>query len=589
MDDLLIKGAQVYDGTANGEVVTADIAIRDGLISEIGELPGRSAKATIDADGAIATPAWVDIHTHYDGQVTWDSTLDPSASHGVGTIVMGNCGVGFAPVAPGGEKGLIELMEGVEDIPGTALYEGMPWGAWGSYPEYLDFLAGREYALNISSLIAHGAVRSFVMGQRGIANEAATEADLAQMSAIVEEGLKAGAVGFSTSRILGHRSIHGDPVPGTFANDAEVMILARAMHRAGSGVFQMIPSSTLGAGNELAVEHSSLESEIELMKRLSISSGRPLTFTLFQVDDWADKWREALDQVVAANDDGAQIFPQVGSRPTGLVMSLATYHPFQLKPSYLKLRDLPLAEKLSALRDPAVRSAILSETNTDHPHPGSMEFGIANIAPNFANVFPINGHSSYEPEASESLGAMAAAAGESDEMAFLYDYLVGEAGDRFLILFFTNYSRYTLDAVREMQLHPATVTGLSDAGAHVSLIFDAVNPTYQLTYWGRDRKRGATLPLQHLIHRQTQRNAELFGFNDRGLLRAGMRADVNVIDMSKLQLGELTLVQDLPAGGKRLMQSAQGYLATVIGGEATRLNGVDTGARPGRLVRGGNR
>ena len=586
MADLLIKGAQVYDGTADGEVMTADIAIEDGLIAEIGQLNGRQAASVIEADGAIATPAWVDIHTHYDGQVTWDSELDPSASHGVGTIVMGNCGVGFAPVAPGGETGLIELMEGVEDIPGTALYEGMPWGAWSSYPEYLDFLASREYSLNVSSLIAHGAVRSFVMGQRGIANEAATEADLAQMSAIVDEGLKAGAVGFSTSRILGHRSIHGDPVPGTFANDAEVMILARAMHRAGSGVFQMIPSSTLGAGNELAVEHSSLESEIELMKRLSISSGRPLTFTLFQVDDWADKWREALDQVVAANDDGAQIFPQVGSRPTGLVMSLATYHPFQLKPSYLKVKDLPLADKLRALRDPKVRARILSEPNVDHPHPGSMEFGIANIEPNFDNVFPINGRSSYEPEASESLSAIASAAGEADHMAFLYDYLVAEKGDRFVILFFTNYSRYTLDAVREMQLHPATVTGLSDAGAHVSLIFDAVNPTYQLTYWGRDRTRGATLPLQYLIHRQTQRNAELFGFNDRGVLRPGMRADINVIDMANLQLGELTMRADLPAGGSRLMQSADGYVATVIGGELTRDNGADTGARPGRLTRG---
>lgn len=587
MDDILIKGATLFDGTADGDVTAADIAIRDGLVAEVGQLSGRRARKIINAEGAIATPAWVDIHTHYDGQVTWDSELDPSASHGVGTIVMGNCGVGFAPVAPGGEKGLIELMEGVEDIPGTALYEGMPWGAWGSYPEYLDFLASREYSLNVSSLIAHGAVRTFVMGERGIANEAATEADLAQMSAIVEEGLRAGAVGFSTSRILGHRSIHGDPVPGTFANEAEVMILARAMHRAGSGVFQMIPSSTLGAGNELAVEHSSLESEIELMKRLSISSGRPLTFTLFQVDDWADKWRDALDQVVAANDDGARIYPQVGSRPTGLVMSLATYHPFVLKPSFLKLRDLPPAEKLAALHDPAVRAAILSESNVDHPHPGSMEFGIANIQPNFDNVFPINGRSSYEPEASESLAALASAAGETDQMAFLYDYLVAEAGDRFVILFFTNYSRYTLDAVREMQLHPATVTGLSDAGAHVSLIFDAVNPTYQLTYWGRDRARGATLPLQYLIHRQTQRNAELFGFHDRGVLRAGMRADLNVIDIDNLQLGELTLRQDLPAGGTRLMQSADGYLATIIGGELTRDNGLDTGARPGRLTRGG--
>ncbi|MEM1437095.1 MAG: amidohydrolase family protein [Pseudomonadota bacterium] len=586
MFDTLITGGQVVDGSIDAEPVTADVGISDGRIAAIGDLKGTAARQTIDADGALVTPAWVDIHTHYDGQVTWDDTLDPSASHGVGTIVMGNCGVGFAPVAPGGERDLIELMEGVEDIPGTALYEGMPWGSWNSYPEYLDLLASRRYSLDISSLIAHGAVRNFVMGERGRTNQAATEADMQAMSGIVEAALRAGAVGFSTSRILGHRSIQGEPVPGTFANDAEILLLAQALKRAGSGVFQMIPSSTLGAGNELAVEHSSLEQEIALMKRISLTSGRPLTFTLFQVDDWADKWRDAIARCEEANAEGAQIYPQVGSRPTGLVMSLRTYHPFMLKPTWKRLAELPWAERLAALRQPQNRTAILSEANVDHPHPGSMEFGIANIDYNFDNLFPISGHSTYEPDRSDSLAARAAREGYTDEMGYLYDYLVDGDGDRFVILFFTNYSRYNLDAVREMQLSPTTVTGLSDAGAHVSLIFDAVNPTYQLTYWGRDRERGPTLPLPYLIHRQTARNAALFGFADRGLVREGLRADLNVIDFDRLALEELELRSDLPAGGTRLMQGAKGYVATLVNGAVTRRNGADTGARPGRLKRG---
>lgn len=588
MFDVLIRGGQVIDGSADAEPVSADVGIRGGRIEAVGSLASEQARQTIDADGALVTPAWVDIHTHYDGQVTWDDTLDPSASHGVGTVVMGNCGVGFAPVAPGGERDLIELMEGVEDIPGTALYEGMPWGEWNTYPEYLDLLASREYSLDVSSLIAHGALRNYVMGDRGRTNQAATEADMEAMSAIVEEALRAGAVGFSTSRILGHRSIQGEPVPGTFANDAEVLLLARALKRAGSGVFQMIPSSTLGEGQEEAWEHSSLEAEVDLMKRISLASGRPLTFTLFQVDAWADKWRDVISRCEAANAEGAQLYPQVGSRPTGLVMSLKTYHPFLLKPTYRKLAELPWEQRIAALREPANRAAILSETNVDHPHPGSMEFGIANIAPDFANVFPLSGDSSYEPEPSDSLAARAARDGATDEMAYLYDYLVGESGGRFVILFFTNYSRFDLDAVREMQLSDTTVTGLSDAGAHVSLIFDAVNPTYQLTYWGRDRSRGKTLPLPHLIHRATARNAALFGFNDRGLVRPGMRADINVIDFDNLKLGELMLQSDLPAGGTRLMQGATGYLATLVNGEVTRRNGEDTGARPGRLKRGGS-
>jgi N-acyl-D-amino-acid deacylase len=585
MYDLIISNGTIYDGTG-GEPYIGNIAVTNGQIEAVGPNVTGASKEVIDATGRIVTPAWIDIHTHYDGQVTWDSEMNPSASHGVGTIVMGNCGVGFAPVSADGVQDLIDLMEGVEDIPGSALHEGMPWGAWQSYPEYLDYLATREYALDISSLVAHGAVRNYVMGERGRTNQAATEGDLEQMGQIVEEALKAGAVGFSTSRILGHRSVQGEPVPGTFANDAEVMIIAQALKRAAKGVFQIIPASTLGPGRPEMEEHSALEAEVDLISRVSQSSGRPATFTLFQVDAWSGKWREVIDQVKAANQNGAQVFPQVGSRPTGLVFSLSTYHPWMLRPTYLALKHLPLAERKLALAEPKTRTKILSETNQiDGVAIGSMEFGIAHIEPDFEQLFELTSASTYEPATSESFAAKAIASNQTAE-ELLFDHLTRQDSDLpMAILFFTNYSEYNLDAVREMQLDDATVTGLSDAGAHVSLIFDAVNPTYQLTYWGRDRSRGDTLPLPHIIHRATQKNAALFGFNDRGVLETGKRADINVINFDQLALKKLELLNDLPAGGSRLMQGATGYDATIINGVVTRRFDEDTGARPGRLVR----
>ncbi len=333
MYDYIIRSGEIFDGSgAPGRI--GDVAVKDGLIVEVGGHIAGPAREEIDASGAIVTPAWVDIHTHYDGQVTWDSAMDPSASHGVGTVVMGNCGVGFAPVPVGGSVHLIELMEGVEDIPGTALYEGMPWGDWETYPQYLDLLSKRGYALNVSSMIAHGAVRNYVMGERGRANESSTAADNKAMADIVEEALRAGAVGFSTSRIMGHRSIRGEPVPGTFADEVELFALAAAMKRAGSGVFQIIPSGTLGAGGAVA-EHTALEAEIDLICRLSIASGRPATFTLFETADDPAKWREVVRLVKEGNAAGARVFPQVGSRPTGLVFGIGCYHPFMAKPTFI--------------------------------------------------------------------------------------------------------------------------------------------------------------------------------------------------------------------------------------------------------------
>jgi N-acyl-D-amino-acid deacylase len=585
MDDVLIRGAQIVDGSG-AQAFNGNLSVKDGVITGVGAQASGSARQVIDGEGCILTPAWVDIHSHYDGQVTWDEAMEPSSGHGVGTVVMGNCGVGFAPVSPGGEQQLIELMEGVEDIPGSVLSEGMPWGQWSSYPEYLDLLANRRYALDVGSMIAHGPVRNAVMGERGRRDDTATPAELAAMQSVVTEALQAGALGFSTSRIRGHRTVRGDPVPGTFVDEAEVLAFGHALKRAGHGVYQVIPSSTVGSAPALGGERHTLMEEIELMGRASIANGRPLTFTLFQIDEWKDLWREALARVVELNAQGAQLYPQVGARPTAIVMSLATYHPFMRKPSYLALRDLPLPERVRRMADPACRARILAETNQPHEWPGKMDNVVANMMPLWHQTYRLADAQDHEPQASLSIEALARAQGR-EPAQLMYDLLLEDEGRAFVMRYFTNYSDHDLEAVRQMQEHPATVSGLGDAGAHVSVIFDAVHPTYMLTHWVRDRVRGPRLGLEHVVHRQTLRNARLFGLNDRGALRAGLRADLNLIDLQGLRLGPLAVHRDLPAGGVRLLQPAQGYVATFVNGIQTRANDSDTGLRPGRLIRGG--
>ncbi len=585
MNDYLIKSASIVDGTG-APAFTGDIAIRDGRISELGARTGSIAREVINADGALVTPAWVDIHTHYDGQATWDEAMDPSASHGVGTVVMGNCGVGFAPVPPGGERELIELMEGVEDIPGTVLHEGMPWGAWQSFPEYLDFLSKRHFALDIGAMITHGPVRNAVMGERGRRDEAATGAELREMQRIVTEALRAGALGFSTSRIRGHRSVRGDPVPGTFAADEEVLAFSDALRTVGHGVYQIIPSSTIGSAPLLGGERHSQMEELELMGRASIASGRPLTFTLFQVDEWQTLWRDVLNRVVELNQGGAQLYPQVGARPPALILSLATYHPFMRRPTYLKIRQLPIAQRLEQMRKPQIKAAILAEFSVAHELPGTMENVVAFAVPNYAQTYALEDCTGHEPVRERSIASLAAARGQPPA-EYLYDYLVSGDGSQFVARFFANYSDFNHDAIYDMHRHASTVTGLGDAGAHVSVIFDAVAPTFQLTHWVRDRTRGARLPLEHVVHRQTLKNATLFGLSDRGSLEVGKRADLNVIDFRRLSLGKLAVHRDLPAGGIRLLQPASGYLASFVNGVRTRDHDRDTGARPGRLVRSG--
>ena len=581
MFDTVIRGVQIVDG--NGAApFSGDIAIKDGLIQAVGTVDGRG-RAEIQADGAVATPGWVDVHTHYDGQVSWDDTLDPSFSHGVTSVVMGNCGVGFAPAPPGGEQRLIELMEGVEDIPGTALYEGIEWGRWETFPEYLDYIASRQYTLDIGTQVPHSALRNYVMGDRALRHENATAADLSAMSLIVQQAVEAGALGFSTSRTVGHRSVLGETIPGTFAERDELMALANAMKAAGRGVFQAVPAGVVG---DLAgPEHQTTEQEVALFVDIAEASGCPVTFTLAQNFNRPDQWRACLDLVAKACGQGLNVVPQIATRPIGFVTSLKSYHMFQRRRTYLELATLSFEDRLAALRKPEVKAKILADEDIKPALAGSMEniYGLLGMVA--TSMFPLEVPMNYEPEVGGNLGALAAKAGQGID-SFVYDFLLGNNGNNFAISLGANFVEGNFNVISEMIQHPNTTIGLSDAGAHVNLIFDAVGPTYQLMHWVRDRSRGPRLPIELIVAKQTARNADLFGLTDRGRIRPGQRADLNVIDLERLSLGALQVTHDLPAGGGRILQSASGYLNTFVKGVKTRERDQDTGARPGRLIRG---
>ena len=585
MLDIIIKGGTIIDGRG-GERFVGDVGIKDGIIAEVGAGLSSASKNTIDADGAIVAPGFVDIHTHYDGQVSWDDKMDPSFSHGVTSIVMGNCGVGFAPVPPGGEKDLIEVMEGVEDIPGTALYEGIPWGSWESFPEYLDHIDSRKYTLDIGTQIAHGAVRNYVMDERGRENEPATDDDLSKMKQIVAEAIDAGALGFSTSRTIGHRDIRGRIIPGTHAAKEEMMAFADVLKDAGKGVFELIPAGTIGDLEHMGGEQTTYQEELDLLAEVSKRANCPVTFTLVQNMDDTKLWKHVLETVEGYNKSGTRLHPQVSSRPIGVVTSLQSYHLFQRRETYLKMAHLPFNQILAEMRKPEVRSAILADKDIPHEYQGSMTAGVhLLLQAAFERLYEIENPVDYEPTKDKCFEARAKAAGQSQQ-EFMYDFLIGGDGRRFAIVLGSNYYENSHDCLHEMILNKHTVTGLSDAGAHVNMIFDGVAGTYQMMHWARDRKRGPLIPLEQLIFKQTYNNANLYGLTDRGSIEIGKRADINVVDHERLNLGPLQVFNDLPAGGNRILQSSVGYIATLVNGIQTRSHDMDTGSRPGRLIRG---
>jgi N-acyl-D-amino-acid deacylase len=584
MFDLKIVGGTVIDGTGSDRY-SADVGIKGGRIVEVrrrgaddASLPGEAAE-TIDATGHFVAPGFVDIHTHYDGQVSWDSLLEPSSGHGVTTVVTGNCGVGFAPVRPGSEDWLIGLMEGVEDIPGTALTEGITWG-WESYPEYLDAIGKQKFAIDVGSQVAHGAVRAYAMGDRGAKNEPATPEDIAAMARLVQEAIEAGALGFSTSRTIGHMAIDGEPVPGTYAAEDELFGLGRAMAAGGQAVFELAPQGV--AGEDIIAP----KKELDWMERLGAEIDRPISFGMIQVDAAPDLWREQLDISAAAHQSGSRLYPQIAVRPFGMLFGFEGHHAFTHRPTFRRLKAQCSREELAQrLADPAVKAAILSEDDLPPDPTVLFDNMFALVQYSLKRLYPLGEVPDYEPTPDGAVAAIAEARGE-DPLATLYDLMLESDATAMLMLPFYNYSYGNHDAIREMLTHPAGVSGLSDGGAHCGMICDASYPTFLLTHWARDRHRGEKLPLEFLVRKQTHDTAQLFGLTDRGTIEVGKKADINVIDMEALRLHSPRMAYDLPAGGRRIVQGASGYAATIVSGAVTRRDGVDTGARPGRLVRG---
>lgn len=565
MHDLVIRGGMIVDGSgAPGR--PGDVAIDGERLSSVGGTAG-AGRREIDATGNIVTPGWVDIHTHYDGQVTWDPYLTPSCWHGVTTVVMGNCGVGFAPARPDRRQWLIGLMEGVEDIPGTALAEGIRW-EWETFPQYLDALERMPRVLDVAAQVPHGAVRAYVMGERGAKNQPPTADEIDAMAAIVREGIAAGALGFSTSRTLLHRAVDGEPVPGTFAAEDELLGIGRALGGLGLGVF------------ELASDLRPEEPEIAWMEKLARETGRPVTFTLLQNDIDPEQWRRMLEATERAAERGARVIGQISARPTGLLMGWdSTAHPFIFHPTYRTLAHLPLAARVERLRDPAVRAAIMTE------QPEFADPLAAFVCTVFHKLFPLGDPPDYEPPAECSVAAMAGREGRTPQEV-AYDLMLQRDGRELLYLPLLNYAGFDFEPIRAMLEHPHTVLSLSDGGAHCGLICDASTPTLLLTHWVRGRTRGPRLSLERVVQRQTHETAALYGLDDRGLLAAGRLADVNVIDLAGLRLEPPQMVFDLPAGGRRLVQRATGYRYTVKRGGVTFEDGVAAGPLPGRLVRG---
>ncbi|MCA9512948.1 MAG: amidohydrolase family protein [Myxococcota bacterium] len=570
--DLIVRGGTIVDGTGRAPF-RGDVAVRDGRIAAVGapgEIAGEAARE-VDATGLVVTPGFVDVHTHYDAQVTWDPYLTPSCFHGVTTAVLGNCGVGFAPARPDEREWLIELMECVEDIPRAAISAGMKWD-WESFPEYLDALERAPLAMDIATHVPHTSLRTYVMGERGASNEPATPADIAEMARLVKEGIAAGALGFSTSRTLAHRAPNGEPVPGTFASEDELFGIGRVLGELGTGIFEVANNGAAGEDVEAP------KAEVDWMRRLSKEIGRPVSFTMLQVDAAPNLWRELLATAKAARAEGADLHPQIAGRPFGMLMGLQTErHAWRGRPAFEEIAGLPLAELAAELRTPERRRRILSEPADTN--------GFGAVWVQYDKLFPLGNPMNYEPSDEDSIAAIAKRSGR-DPQEVLYDAMIAEDGRAMLLVPALNYSERSCDPIYEMMHEPQTVLGLGDGGAHCALICDASIQTFMLTHWVRDRSRGPRLPIEFAVKRMTHDPARLYGLEDRGTLEPGMKADLNLIDLERLALELPEAVADLPAGARRLVQRARGYVATFVSGVETMRDDRPTGALPGALVRG---
>ena len=580
MFDLVIRNGTVVDGTgAPGR--TADVAVRDGMIVEVAPRIEGIGREEIDASGRIVTPGFVDVHTHYDGQVTWDSELNPSAAHGVTTVITGNCGVGFAPVRPGREDHLVRLMEGVEDIPGTALYEGMTWG-WESFPEYVDVLRKGRWSMDVGVQLPHGPLRTYVMGdEKAGGNAEASPDDVAAMARLAREAMEAGAFGFTTSRTLGHLSSDGIPVPGTFADDDELFAIAKAVKEGGGRIFEVAM-----AGITPNDDKDVTERELDWIGTMAMETGLTATFIVLQHTQDPRRWRAEMDRAAQWRDKGAKVVPLVAGRPFGVLFGLEVRNPFRLRPSYEAIAHLPVADRIRAMRDPATRTRILAEQPDESDSTRLLSQQGIIMALERCYVLRSDVEPDYEPDPSTSLGAISRSTGVST-VELAYDALVSSDDPTMLLLPLFNYADGNHDALLEQMKDDAAVVGLADGGAHCGAICDASIPTYMLSHWVKGRSRGERLGLEDAVRRLTSQPAALYGLDDRGTVAVGKRADLNVIDLGELRLLAPHAVHDLPAGGVRLLQDAVGYDATVVRGVITRRNGADTGERPGRLVLNG--
>ena len=567
--DLVFRNAFLVDGTgAPGRL--ADVAVDGALIAAVEPAGTLDGVKVIDATGLLLTPGFVDVHTHYDAQVTWDPFVTPSGWHGVTTALMGNCGVGFAPAAPDSHEWLIQLMEGVEDIPGSALTEGIKWG-WESYPEYLDVLEQLPRVMDIGSSIAHGPLRAYVMGRRGGANDEPTEVEIVEMSRLVEEALRAGAFGFTTSRTPIHKAKDGQLVPGTNADEHELLGIAAAIARVGHGVFGFAPDHAL-----VPVQ------EWPWMRKVAALTGQPICVNLNQSDKAPEVWREVLRLLDQAHADGLPIIAQVAGRSIGILYCLqGSVHPLLFHPAYQEIASLPLAEQLVALAEPERRRRIIEDSPDDG---GFFQAAVLN---GLGRIWLVDDENiDYEPAEIDSVAAVAERAGVPP-MQLVLDQLVAHGGNGMLYAPFFNYTYGDLSFTEAVTRHPHTRMGLSDGGAHCGAICDGGMPTFMLTHWTRDRTRGEKLPLEYIVRRQTSQTAELYGITDRGVVAPGMRADLNLIDYERLGFDVPRMAYDLPAGGRRIVQKARGYVGTWVAGVQTVATDEFTGATPGKLLRAG--